>query len=190
MLQMGDEKMAKSVGNIALLGDVLDEAGRDALIWLLADGHYRQPLAFNRERLADAARRVERIREAGRRLVPGESPAALAPHRDAFFDALADDFHTPRALAALAEWLREANRSEAPVGDAHAREMLGVLGLENLLDADDAAPAEIVAHGRAPGRPPARRATSRRPTGCATSCAPRAGRCATALSGPELVPVG
>ena len=149
MLQMGDEKMAKSVGNIALLGDVLDEAGRDALIWLLADGHYRQPLAFNREKLADAARRVERIREAGRRLVPGESPAALAPHRDAFFDALADDFHTPRALAALAEWLREANRSDAPVGDSHAREMLGVLGLENLLDADDAAPPEIVAMAEA-----------------------------------------
>jgi len=149
MLQMGEEKMAKSVGNIALLGDVLDEAGRDALIWLLADGHYRQPLAFNRDKLADAARRVERIREAGRRLVPGESPAALAPHRDAFFDALADDFHTPRALAALAEWLREANRSDAPVGDSHMREMLGILGLENLLDADDAAPPEVVAMAEA-----------------------------------------
>ena len=149
MLQMGEEKMAKSVGNIALLGDVLDEAGRDALIWLLADGHYRQPLAFNRDKLADAARRVERIREAGRRLVPGESPAALAPHRDAFFDALADDFHTPRALAALAEWLREANRSDAPVGDSQVREMLGILGLENLLDADDAAPPEVVAMAEA-----------------------------------------
>jgi cysteinyl-tRNA synthetase len=141
--------MAKSVGNIALLGDVLDDAGREALIWLLADGHYRQPLAFNGDKLADAGRRVERIREAGRRLVPGESPAALAPHRDAFFDALADDFHTPRALAALAEWLREANRSDAPVGDSHAREMLGVLGLEHLLDADDAAPPEIVAMAEA-----------------------------------------
>src|SRR5215211_297517 len=117
MLQMGEEKMAKSVGNIALLGDVLDRAGREALIWLLADGHYRQPLAFNTDKLADAARRVERIREAGRRLVPGESPEALAPHRDAFFDALADDFNTAQAMAALYSWIRAANQLEGEVGD-------------------------------------------------------------------------
>jgi len=144
MLQMGEEKMAKSVGNIAGLGDVLDEVGRDTLVWFFNEGHYRQPLAFSRERLGDAARRVERIRDVGRRLVPGDSPEALAVHRDAFFDALADDFNTPRALAALAEWVREANRADGPVGDAHLREMLGVLGLENLLDAEDAAPAEVV----------------------------------------------
>ena len=35
------------------------------------------------------------------------------------------------------------------MGDSHAREMLGVLGLENLLDADDAAPPEIVAMAEA-----------------------------------------
>ena len=144
MLEL-EGKMSKSVGNIRGLADVLDQAGRDTLLMYFAEGHYRQPLAFSPEKLEDAARRVEGIRNAGRRLVPGPSPDALAPHRDAFFDALADDYNTPRALAALAEWLREANRSDAPVGDAHAREMLGVLGLENLLDADDAAPPEVVA---------------------------------------------
>jgi cysteinyl-tRNA synthetase len=76
--------------------------------------------------------------------VPGESPEALARHRDAFFDALADDYNTPRALAALAEWIREANSADAPVGDSHAREMLAMLGLENLLDRDEAAPPEVV----------------------------------------------
>jgi cysteinyl-tRNA synthetase len=144
MLQMGEEKMAKSVGNIAGLGDVLDEVGRETLVWFFNEGHYRQPLAFSRERLGDAARRVERIRDVGRRLVPGDSPPELAAHRDAFFDALADDFNTPRALAALAEWVREANRADGAVGDAHLREMLGVLGLENLLDAEDSAPAEVI----------------------------------------------
>ena len=104
--------MAKSVGNIRGLAEVLDEVGRDALLMFFAEGHYRQPLAFSPEKLDDAARRVERIRDAGRRLVPGDSPAELAPHRDAFFDALADDYNTPRALAALAEWIREANRAD------------------------------------------------------------------------------
>ncbi|MET0600875.1 MAG: DALR domain-containing protein [Baekduia sp.] len=73
-----------------------------------------------------------------------ESPEELAGYRDAFFDALADDFNTPRALAAMADWIREANRAGGPVGDSHLREMLGVLGLENLLRAGEGAPAEVV----------------------------------------------
>ena len=143
MLQMGAEKMAKSVGNIRGLAEVLDDVGRDTLIWFFCEGHYRQPLAFTPERLEDAARRVERIRYAGRRLVPGDSPVALAAHRDAFFDALADDFNTPRALAALADWIRDANRADGPVGEGHLREMLAVLAMDNLLERDEGPPAEV-----------------------------------------------
>ena len=52
-----------------------------------------------------------RIREAMRRLVPGEpSPADMSSHREAFFEALAEDFNTPKALASLFEWVREAVR--------------------------------------------------------------------------------
>ena len=140
----GGEKMSKSVGNIRGLAEVLDEAGRDAFVLYLLGGHYRGPIAFAPERLAEAARRAQGIREAGRRLTDGPSPAALAPLREAFFAALADDFNTPRALAAVSDWIREANRRGEGVGDAALREMLGVLGLENLLEADaDGPPAEI-----------------------------------------------
>jgi cysteinyl-tRNA synthetase len=54
--------------------------------------------------------------------------------RERFFDALANDFNTPRALAILAEWEREANRS-APdsVGREDLEQMLDVLGLASLL---------------------------------------------------------
>ena len=144
MLELGG-KMSKSVGNIRGLAEVLDDVGRETLLMFFAEGHYRQPLAFSPEKLADAARRVEGIRNAGRRLVPGDSPAALARHRDAFFDALADDYNTPRALAALAEWIREANGADAPVGDGHLREMLAMLGLEDVLAAEAGAPAEVAA---------------------------------------------
>jgi cysteinyl-tRNA synthetase len=145
----GDEarKMSKSLGNVRGLAQVLDGWGRDALVTYFCEGHYRQPLAFTPARLDEAARRVARIREAGRRLVPGESPPELAPLQEAFFDALADDFNTPRALAVMADWIREANgradRGEA-VGDAGLRDMLGVLGLENLLAAAAGPPPEIV----------------------------------------------
>ncbi len=134
MLETRGEKMAKSVGNIALLPEVLDAWGRDALIMLFAGGHYRQPLLFDDETMAQARERVRRIREAGRRLADGPSPEDLAPLRERFFAALADDFNTPQALAALFEWVREANKREG-VGSADLREMLDVLGLANLLDA-------------------------------------------------------
>jgi cysteinyl-tRNA synthetase len=133
MIQLAEEKMAKSVGNIAPLHDVLDRHDRDAVVMYFLGGHYRQPLAYSDELLDEAAASVQRVREAARRLVPGDSPEDLAPLRDRFSNALADDFGTPAALAAMFEWIREANKRER-VGDAHLREMLGVLGLENLLE--------------------------------------------------------
>ena len=147
MLQVGEagEKMAKSVGNIAALHEVVAEYGRDAVVLFFSTGHYRQPLAFTPAVMRQAQASVERLREVARRLEPGASPPELAEHREAFFAALADDFHTPRALAALWAWVREANKLPAPLGDGDLREMLGVLGLENLLDeAVPEAPAEVV----------------------------------------------
>jgi cysteinyl-tRNA synthetase len=130
MIQFTGEKMAKSVGNIAPLHEVLERYGRDTVVMYLISGHYHQPLAFSEGELADAERRVQRVREALRRLVPdAPSPADMAQNRDAFFDALANDFNTPAALAALFEWVREANRRGDGVGDADLREMLSVIGL-------------------------------------------------------------
>jgi cysteinyl-tRNA synthetase len=144
MLEFGDEKMSKSVGNVSGLGEVLDAVGGEVLLVYFSSGHYRQPIAFSPERLEDAKRAAARIREAGRRVVPGDSPAELGVHRDAFFDALADDFNTAQAMAALYGWIRAANQLEGEVGDSQLREMLGVLGLESLLEGGGAAPPEAV----------------------------------------------
>jgi cysteinyl-tRNA synthetase len=168
MVRLEGEKMAKSVGNIFLLHEALAAHGRDALIAYFCGGHYRQPIAYSDERLAEAARSVERIRDAGRRLVAGPSPSELAPLREAFFAALAEDFNTPRALATVFEWVREANRRAEgadggvgePVGDADLRAMLGVLALDNVLDASaaEAAGPDAGAQGLLAAREAARAA--------------------------------
>ncbi len=146
MIQFTGEKMAKSVGNIAPLHEVVERYGRDAVVLYLVSGHYRQPLAFSEAALEQAAANVSRIREAARRLSPGDSVSALDGLRDRFFEALANDFNTPEALAHLNEWLREATRSANEIkGDVHLREMLGVLGLESLLSALAEAPADVEA---------------------------------------------
>jgi cysteinyl-tRNA synthetase len=145
MIRLDDAKMSKSVGNIFLLHQALDAHGRDALIMYFVASDYRKPVDFDDERLAVAAASVERIREAARRLVPGPSPAWSGPLHERFFDALADDFKTPEALAAAFDWVREANRSPAGSGDADLRDMLSVLGLDNLLDLTDTkAPPEVI----------------------------------------------
>ena len=149
MLQLAGEKMAKSVGNIAPLHEVLERHGRETLLMFFSQGHYRQPLAFTDEALDRAAQAAARVREAGRRLAPGPSEPGLRRHRDAFFDALAGDLNTPEALGALFAWVRESNR-QGGGGDGDLREMLSVLGLETLLDegsvtAPDARARELMA---------------------------------------------
>ena len=139
MLQLRGGTMGKSLGNAIRLHEVIGEVGRDALIMLFAGNHYRQPMAFDDERLADARARVARIRDAARRLAAGESPADMRHHRDAFFAALAEDFNTAQALGALFEWIREANRRSEPVGRDDLVEMLTVLALGNLVEAGEGA---------------------------------------------------
>jgi len=148
MVRLGDEKMSKSVGNIRLLHAALDRFGRDALVMYFVAGHYRQPLAFSPAALGDAARSVERIRDFGRRIEPGEAePAAFEPYAGRFLDALADDFNTPIARAALFDWIAEGNRRldrGERLGGVGLARLLRLLGLERLLGEGDELPGPDV----------------------------------------------
>jgi cysteinyl-tRNA synthetase len=144
MIQFTGEKMAKSVGNIALLHEVIGGYGAEAVVMYLVSGHYRQPLAFSEAALQQARANVNRIREAGRRLQPGPSRRDLEPLRDRFFDALANDFNTPTALGLMNEWIAASSAAGSEIGgDEHLREMLGVLGLESLLAPTADAPEAV-----------------------------------------------
>src|SRR5262249_54558882 len=144
MVQLAGDKMAKSIGNVALLHHVLAQYGAATVVMWMVGGHYRQPLTFSDDTMADAAARVRRVREAARGLVEGPSPPELAPYKERFFDALADDFNTPTAMAAVFEWIREANARDEPAGRDDLVEMLGVLGLDGLvIDVDEAAPETV-----------------------------------------------
>jgi cysteinyl-tRNA synthetase len=144
MVQLDEEKMSKSIGNIRSLQGALEAKGRDALIMYFVGGHYRGPLAFSEEALEEAGRAVERIRDLIRRLDPkGAAPGGMDSYVERFFNALADDFNTAEARSVLFEWVSEANRridAGERIGAGRLREMLYVLGLENLLEADEEAP--------------------------------------------------
>jgi cysteinyl-tRNA synthetase len=148
MVEMGEEKMAKSVGNIRLLHGALEQFGREAFLMWMVGAHYRKPVAYTEETLEDAARAAERVRDVVRRL---DREAAPAPDLDdlaeRFFDELADDFNTAAARGVLFEWVAEANRrvdGGERLGPGRLGEMLHAFGLESLLEGDDEeAPEEI-----------------------------------------------
>ncbi|HEY1275807.1 MAG TPA: cysteine--tRNA ligase [Thermoleophilaceae bacterium] len=148
MVELGEEKMAKSVGNIRLLHVAIAEYGRDAFLMWMVGAHYRKPVAYTDEALGDAQRAVQRVREVCRRLDPA-APARpeLDAHADRFFDALADDFNTAAARAVLFDWIGEANRvidAGEAVGPGRLAEMLHAFGLENLLsERPEEAPEEV-----------------------------------------------
>ena len=148
MVRLEGEKMAKSVGNIRLLHEALDAVGRDALVMYFVSGHYRQPLVYTENALADARGSVERIRDFALRLDPaGDVPPEAADFEDRFYAGLADDFNTPAARAALFDWITEANRridAGEAIGPGPLPEMLRVLGLENLLEAGEKPEDEAV----------------------------------------------
>ncbi len=106
------------------------------MVAYLSSGHYRQPLEFSERAMEEAAARLERIGnflESAPESDGGPEDAFVAGKREAFLDALADDFNTPRAWAALFELIAEGNRRPLAGAREALAEMLELLGLESLL---------------------------------------------------------
>jgi cysteinyl-tRNA synthetase len=143
MVRTDEEKMSKSVGNIFQLSEALDLYGREAVVAYLTSGHYRQPLEFSDRALEEAGARLDRVRNYIAEAPDdesGEEDPFVAERREEFLAALADDFNTPRAWAALFDLVAEGNRRALAGARPALSEMLELLGLESLLEAADEAP--------------------------------------------------
>jgi cysteinyl-tRNA synthetase len=142
-LEVRGEKMAKSVGNVVGARELLGRYRGVVLRYALLGAHYRSPLEFSEEAIADAAASYERLAtfavNAARALQPsGEGPAAPpAPAgaggarltvveegawRERFVAALDDDLNVPAALAVLFDLVADTNPliGKAERGDAAA----------------------------------------------------------------------
>ncbi|MCA3736853.1 MAG: cysteine--tRNA ligase [Phenylobacterium sp.] len=98
-LTFGEEKMAKSLGNVALVKDLVKVAPGEALRWALLVGHYRAPLEWTGELIAQSVKALDRLYGALRRAA-GVEAADTGPD-PAFLAALEDDLNTPAAMAEL-----------------------------------------------------------------------------------------
>ncbi|HXY80054.1 MAG TPA: cysteine--tRNA ligase [Gaiellaceae bacterium] len=134
MLEFGGEKMSKSLGNDVSLRNVLDVWGREVVLLFFMTAHWRKPIDFTDDTLAQAKAQVDRFRnfltEEDFERLPGVTPAA-------FDAALDDDFNTPEALALMHVWTSEGRRDLV-------YPCLEVFGLSSLSEVA-AAPADVVA---------------------------------------------
>ena len=98
-LNFGEEKMSKSLGNVALVNDLVKSAPGEALRWALLVGHYRAPLEWTGELITQSVKALDRLYGALRRSA-GVEAADTGPD-PAFLAALEDDLNTPAAMAEL-----------------------------------------------------------------------------------------
>jgi len=120
-LTVNGVKMSKSLGNFLTIKDALKLYSPEAIRFFILSGHYRSPVDFSREALLAAERGVERLHNTVRALrarMQQAAPAGTADlsyitdfdaHRDAFIEAMNDDFNTPRAIASLFDLSKEVN---------------------------------------------------------------------------------
>jgi cysteinyl-tRNA synthetase len=150
LLQLGGEKMSKSLGNLITVREALERYSADGLRVFILSSHYRRPLLFSEEAVQAAARGAERLRFAAREPARGDAPLDFDPDgfRARFIEAMDDDLNTPEALAALFDLAREVNRArEAGRNIRPAQEVLlelaGVLGLRLEIPAAELAAPQL-----------------------------------------------
>ena len=94
-VDMGAEKMSKSLGNVITVEDLLAAGHRGETLRLaLLSAHYRQPLPWTEAGIAQAKTMLDRLYRAAGDARPGEIDMGV-------LDALRDDLNTPLALTRL-----------------------------------------------------------------------------------------
>jgi cysteinyl-tRNA synthetase len=112
-VRVDDEKMSKSLGNFFTVRDVLEWVRDPEVVrYLMIGSHYRGPINYTSDSLAQSDATLERLYLALRGVQPvANAPATAATER--FVAAMDDDFNTPEALAELQSLARAVNTAKA-----------------------------------------------------------------------------
>jgi cysteinyl-tRNA synthetase len=134
MVRYESEKMSKSLGNLVMVRDLLEEWPADTLRFYLGSHHYRQAWSYEASQLAQAAQRVERLRAAVTASGGNGAPLDPQPAQQQFNEAMVQDLDTPAAtliLDALGEQILAAARAGRQVETAQKilRRLSGIFGL-------------------------------------------------------------
>jgi L-cysteine:1D-myo-inositol 2-amino-2-deoxy-alpha-D-glucopyranoside ligase len=134
MVYYQGEKMSKSLGNLRMVRDLLQEYTPDTLRYYLGNHHYRHSWNYDPDELAQAAEQAQRLRQAAT-ISGGEGEAISAePWDRQFREALDNDLDTPQALQALHQLAEAILKAASQGADVHPAQntlcrLAGVFGL-------------------------------------------------------------
>ena len=111
LLQFGDDKMSKSLGNLVSAEEALNSYTPDALRIYFLDSHYRSPLSYSSDGAAARERSMDRLRQALKTASPDGESLDSSSYKERFLLAMDDDLNTPQAIACLFDLAREINRA-------------------------------------------------------------------------------
>ena len=108
-IQVNNEKMSKSLGNSFFVKDALRENLGEALRYYLLTSHYRANFNYSSEDLSAAKKRLDKIYRLKKRVLGVSAGAADENFKREILEALSDDLNASKALAAVDEFIKNAN---------------------------------------------------------------------------------
>lgn len=127
MLQVNNEKMAKSVGNFFTIADVLKDHHPEVIRYFLLSSHYRSPLNYSEENLLNAKKGLMRLYQSIKE-IPVVDDKLDMHWVEQFNQAMNDDFNTPIALSVLFQLSHEINKNNSTTLAATLKHLAGVMG--------------------------------------------------------------
>ena len=163
MVNLGGEKMSKSTGVLFFIEDIAAQTDPEVVRFYLMSTHYRSPIEFTLERLAEAGVAYQRLRAPLERVnvwampadgaespIGGELGTAVAEADRLFHEAMDDDFNTAKAMGHLFDLARQVNRalddglgSEAKAAARALYRLGGIIGLFWKAPEGETIPAEV-----------------------------------------------
>src|SRR3989441_9340127 len=129
-VQLQDEKMSKSTGNFATIRELIKRHDPEVVRFFVVRAHYRSPLNYSDQHLADARHALARLYTALKGAPPGAAPPDWDEiHGRRFREAMDNDFNTPEAVAVLFDLSHEVNRKRSAGLGRPVRALGGLLGL-------------------------------------------------------------
>ena len=112
LLQFGQDKMSKSIGNLVSVEEALTKHQPDALRLYLLSSHYRSPLNYSDEGCEAVSRSLQRLRIALEPTTASGTDLDASEYRTKFLSHMNNDLDTPQSIAVMFDLAREINRAK------------------------------------------------------------------------------
>ncbi|KTD67388.1 cysteine tRNA synthetase [Legionella steelei] len=129
MLQVNNEKMSKSLGNFFTIADVLAKHHPEVVRYFLLSSHYRSPLNYSEENLANTKKALTRLYQTIKDSYTAADGELDNHWINEFNQAMNDDFNTPVALSVLFQLSHEVNKNRSSILANTLKHLAGILGL-------------------------------------------------------------